>query len=74
MANGHFESLVRRAGLDFAPVGTAEEYQAMALRPELWHPSKGLKLVLEGTVQGIRPVYEHIVARHVPGETVVHFF
>ena len=43
----------------------------MALRPELWHPAKGLKLVLEGTVQGIRPVYEHIVERHVPGETVV---
>jgi UDP:flavonoid glycosyltransferase YjiC (YdhE family) len=71
MANGHFEGLVRRAGLDFAPVGTAEEYQAMALRPELWHPSKGLKLVLEGTVQGIRPVYDNIMGRHVPGETVV---
>jgi UDP:flavonoid glycosyltransferase YjiC (YdhE family) len=71
MANGHFETLVRKAGLDFAPVGTADEYRAMALRPELWHPSKGLKLVLEGTVQGIRPVYEHIARRHVPGETVV---
>ena len=33
MANGHFESLVRREGFDFVPAGTAEEYHALALRP-----------------------------------------
>ena len=71
MANGHFESLVRRAGLGFEPVGTAEEYHAMALQPDLWHPLKGFRLVMEGTVQAMRPVYQLIAERYVPGDTVV---
>lgn len=71
MASGHFESLARRAGLDFAPAGTAEEYQALALRPELWHPMKGFRLIMRNTVHAMRPVYDLIAGRYVPGETVV---
>jgi rhamnosyltransferase subunit B len=71
VANGHFEPLVRRVGLDFAPAGTAEEYHALALRPDLWHPVKGFRLIMEGTVRFMRPVYQTIVERYVPGETVV---
>jgi rhamnosyltransferase subunit B len=71
VANGHFEALVRRVGLDFAPAGTAQEYQALALRPDLWHPMKGLRLIMESAVELMRPVYHTIVERYVPGDTVV---
>jgi UDP:flavonoid glycosyltransferase YjiC (YdhE family) len=71
MANGHFESLVRRAGFDFVPAGTAEQYHELALRPDLWHPMKGFRLIMENTVQLLKPVYDAVVERYVPGETVV---
>ena len=71
MASGHFEPLARRVGLDFAPAGSAAEYEALALRPELWHPVKGFRLIMQNTTQLLRPVYEFIARSYVPGETVV---
>ena len=70
-AAGHFEPLARRVGLDFFSVISAKEYQELAMRPELWHPARGLKLLMENTVRMMCPVYEMIVREHVPGETVV---
>jgi len=70
-ASGHFEPLVRRTGFEFAPLMSAEEYDRLALNPDLWHPFKGFRLLMEGTIQLIRPVYELITERSVTGETVV---
>src|SRR4051812_35945374 len=44
-ANGHFAPLVERVGLDFLPIGTAEEYRTVALNADLWDPRKGFKAV-----------------------------
>jgi UDP:flavonoid glycosyltransferase YjiC (YdhE family) len=71
MANGHFEPLVRRTGLAFIPAGTAEQYRELALRPDLWHPMKGFRLIMENTVQLLRPVYDAVANHHRPGESVV---
>ena len=71
VANGHFEPLARRVGLGFVPAGTAAEYEALALRPDLWHPVAGFRLVMSSTVQAVRPVYDAVVRHYVPGETVV---
>ena len=70
-AAGHFEPLARRVGLDFFSVISAQEYQELAMRPELWHPAKGLKLLMENTVRMMRPVYEMIAKEYVSGGTVV---
>ena len=71
LANGHCEPLVRRVGLGFASFASAEEYERIATRPELWHPTKGFRLMMEGTAQLVRPVYDLIVQRLEPGNTVV---
>jgi UDP:flavonoid glycosyltransferase YjiC (YdhE family) len=70
-AAGYFEPLVRGARLDFAPVMSTEEYHQLALHPDLWHPTRGFKLLMTGTVKAMRPVYQVIQDRYVPGETVV---
>ena len=67
MASGHFEPLVRRAGLEFLPVGTAEDYQAMALQPDLWHPVKGFRLIMESAIQILKPVPHR--RRSKPGDS-----
>jgi UDP:flavonoid glycosyltransferase YjiC (YdhE family) len=72
ITNGYFEPLARRLGLEFEMVGTAEEYHAATTDPELWHPRKGFAAVARrGILPGLRPVYEIIADRYVPGETVV---
>ena len=46
IANPYFRSVVEDAGLELLPLGTAEEYLELAEHPDLWHPRRGLKLVL----------------------------
>src|SRR5215217_4867358 len=70
-ANPHFEPLVRRVGLGFAPLGTAEEYVAIATNPDMWHPTRAFKLVAAGVGSFIRPTYRAIMDRYEPGRTVV---
>jgi rhamnosyltransferase subunit B len=38
-----FEAMARRAGLDFQPLGTQADYEAMIRQPDLWHPRWGFR-------------------------------
>src|SRR5205085_1611752 len=40
-ANAHFASLAERAGLEFAELGTDDQYRAFMADPELWTPRGG---------------------------------
>ena len=71
VTNGYFESLVRRVGLDFVPVGTAEEFHAVTGDPDLWDRDKGLGVVARATLRGTPYLYDIIRDRYEPGETVV---
>src|SRR5947209_9049265 len=71
IANPHFESLVRGAGLEFAAVSTDEEYRKMAGDPRLWHRLKGPPLVFEALTALVRPTYDAIAANYVAGETIL---
>lgn len=71
MANGHFEPLVRKTGLGFAAAGTDEQYRKLALTPDLWHPTKGFRLIIQNTLELVRPVYEFVAEHYVPRQTVV---
>lgn len=52
-ASGKFEDLVRGAGIRFVPVGTREEYDALARDPDLWHPRRAFAFVM-------RPVLDRL--------------
>lgn len=57
LTNPHFEPRVRHAGLEFLPIGTAEEYRAVVTSPELVHPRRGPAFVIRALVGGtLRPL------------------
>lgn len=72
VSNGHFEPLIRRVGFDYFEVGTEEDYRNIIENPDLWDARNGFKLVAEyAIVLQMRPIYEMIRDRYVPGETVL---
>lgn len=65
MVNGAFESLIRRVGFSYIPLGTAEEFHRAAENPDLWEPRKGFRVVMEtGVLPSLRPVYEAVAEFH----------
>jgi len=57
-ANPHFAGLIERAGLDFAAVGDADEYDAMCGSPKLMDRLHGFRFVMDFVSTLIRPIYE----------------
>lgn len=72
IANRYFERLVERAELAFAPWGDAEEYKAKLNNPDFWDPKRSMPFAFrEMFLPAMRPLYQEIVARHEPGQTVI---
>ena len=72
ITNGHFRPLAERVGLDLVELGTAEDYDRVIERPEVWDPARGFKFVVEwAMVRPMRPTFDIIRELNVPGETVV---
>ncbi|MEX2092550.1 MAG: glycosyltransferase [Pirellulales bacterium] len=72
ITNPYFADLVHDAGLELLPIGTREQYIELTLHPDLWHPMRGVKLVLAHAAGGfLRPIYELVAEHFEPGETVL---
>jgi rhamnosyltransferase subunit B len=68
----HFEPLARKAGVPFVGLGTEADYHAALDHPDLWTPARGFRVVAEwGLLPWMRPTYQLVVERYVPGRTVV---
>jgi len=57
LASPPFEERIRRAGLAFAPLGTAEDYERVLQRAELWDPRRGARLILDELLQRLPEGY-----------------
>ena len=71
IANESFGDLVRKAGLEFVQLGTAEEFRRVIENPDLWHPRKGVRVVLE---EGAMPALDETVETlraHLRSDTVM---
>lgn len=68
--NPHFQSLVESQGLEFRPVGTAEDYRALTQDPDLFHPHRSLPLILRGVQDQLPETYRALKAELVPGATI----
>lgn len=69
-----FKLLAERVGLEFAGLGTEEEYYESIRDPDLWHPTRAFPMVAKKLIlPAMRPVYELIAARRErdPQRTVV---
>jgi len=67
-----FRPVAARAGLEFAGVLSDEEWNAALADPDLWHPFRSFRVVARRLIlPALRPVYDIIASRRVPGRTVV---
>jgi rhamnosyltransferase subunit B len=71
IANEHFQPLIERVGLEFAASASDAHYRGALADPLLWDSKRATPYVLRLVADQIRPVYEEILKRYVPGETVV---
>jgi len=62
---------VRRAGLGFVAIGTREDYERSLYHPDLWHPRRGVRVVMDGIVRSLDAVLAALSEVHRPGRTVL---
>ena len=67
-----FRDVAVRNGLEFVGTLSTDEYAAMTNHPDLWHPKKGLKVVLNRELMQkyIPVIFDAIRERYEPGSTV----
>jgi UDP:flavonoid glycosyltransferase YjiC (YdhE family) len=72
ITSAYFEPLAQRHGLELVPLGTREDFEAVLLHPDAWHPRRSFALVAEwGMLRPLRPLYDIIAERYRPGQTVI---
>jgi len=68
---GPFGEVVRKAGLAFEETVSIEEFDAVSKHPDLWHPLRGMRVVLAETGARLRPAYDRLKRLYEPGRTVL---
>jgi rhamnosyltransferase subunit B len=68
---GPFAQVVGKAGLIFEETVSVEEYEAVSKHPDIWHPRRGLQLVLDSIATRLRVAYERLERLHEPGRTIL---
>ena len=66
-----FRAVIERAGLRTIVTHSTEEFDELSADPTLWHPRRGLKLVLRATASAIRKDYDAIASVYEPGRSVL---
>ncbi len=63
--------VVEQSGIEFAATASIEQYQAATLNPDLWHPSRGFKTVLELVIPMLEPTRRGLEAHYQAGRTML---
>lgn len=69
-----FQELIEHSGLRFVELGNIEQMERVTRDRDLWHPLKGLPLILRTVGEGIERQYQHVadaVATGHPNRTVL---
>jgi len=66
-----FEEMVVGAGLEFRLTVSREEYDRVTRDPELWHPRKGLGLVMREVGRWLRVAYDLVADAYQPGTVLI---
>jgi UDP:flavonoid glycosyltransferase YjiC (YdhE family) len=71
LAGEPFSAAAQRAGLDFVSGWSAEDYEAATHHPDLWHPTRGLRFVLDSVGSVLRQIYATLSELYEPGRTIL---
>ena len=66
-----FRPVAEGAGLTFESMLSAEEYERITRHPDLWHPTRGLKLVFHLANSLMRDTYRRLERLYQPGRSVL---
>jgi UDP:flavonoid glycosyltransferase YjiC (YdhE family) len=70
-ANGYFEEVVRKYGVDFVELGTQEAFLKSARHPDLWNPRRAFQHIWHSLVApSLRHQYDIFAELYRPGETI----
>lgn len=65
-----FHGVAERAGLSFVSGASLEDYETISKHPDLWHPRRGMRLLLRSISVALRDEYAKISELYKPGRTV----
>jgi rhamnosyltransferase subunit B len=71
LASAHFEERIRRSGIDFTAMGTSADYERLLTLPDLWHPRRGVGVVLDELLNRLAEAYEITAAATTPDTVLV---
>lgn len=66
-----FRRPAEQCGLHFIPALTDEEFQQLVSDPDLWHPRKGLRVILGSMAEHLRSAYDRLREVYQPDRTVI---
>jgi len=66
-----FAAAAERTGLGFISTWSESEFESVTQHPDLWHPQRGMRVVLEGVVETLRPIYSALTELYEPGRTIL---
>jgi hypothetical protein len=67
---GYFRKLAEASGFGFYDTMPECDFHELVNDPDLWHPTKGTKRVMQLAVRkNLQPVYRAIERNYVPGST-----
>jgi rhamnosyltransferase subunit B len=68
----YFEDVIAPTGAELVALGTRDDYVELSRHPDLWHPRRGPKMVIDHTVNRIlQTLYDLLASHHEPGNTVL---
>lgn len=71
VASEPFRESAQRAGVDFVACWSEEVVDEVIQNPDLWHPRRGLKVVLGAVAASLRESYNVLSELYEPGRTVL---
>jgi len=66
-----FRRPATQCGLQFIPYITDEEFQQLVSDPDLWHPRRGLRVILGMMAEHLRGAYDRLCDVYQPDRTVI---
>lgn len=70
-ANELYASTVQKAGVGFIELGKSEDFYRWARNPDVWHPTRGSRVVFTAINETIRQVYDIVQREAQPGTRMV---
>ncbi|MET0313541.1 MAG: glycosyltransferase, partial [Hansschlegelia sp.] len=66
-----FEPAAVRAGVEFEPLMSKQQYSDLFEHPDFWRPFVGARKLFASLPEFLRPTYDFVVRHHRPGDTLV---